>query len=538
MESNIKDYPHDYWIIAFIVECSANFFGLFICFYFIIKSFDSNEINDENFNENLNKNNKELKNIPLNQNNCYINKSNKKNSLNNNIFQGKNQFEKNNLKEKENINKKKSILNKSNILYHKYEDEELDNIEKNINNKKDNSDDEYSENEEEEEEINEEENENDESKEKLDNNINKNNLFVNDNSIEKNIRKNNDILLSLKSSVIDKTSNLENNNEKFTIKKVLFAIFLFITLMIYAYVNVDNYYSLRSNFLNTQYILYNKTYLINSYYVSIDFKNSDVEINTNVENYGFIRPHEDKIKLSKCSKFSQKELNIIDFIYKFSRLRYALLILNNFQDLIYLLLLFLSIYPNEIQENIKTNSHSTSLLIYFLSNYTSNAVLGYSFFQLDEMNSCLVKYDDYLEFYFYVFIIYGMYLTIFLILNFIYLLVNDIYKLIFLFIFIIFPCSPICSLFFEQWKNFFIKRVKIYQGRLKLDIVCYKERISSVILWSIIIIGIICCFFSFLNFAILKYIQIVDSSRTSLISYMSIFGLFISFSTKVYSIFY
>jgi len=39
METNIKDYQHDFWIIAFTIECSANFFALFVSSSIIINSF-------------------------------------------------------------------------------------------------------------------------------------------------------------------------------------------------------------------------------------------------------------------------------------------------------------------------------------------------------------------------------------------------------------------------------------------------------------------------------------------------------------------
>jgi len=39
MDTNIKDYQHEFWIIVFTIECSANFFALFISTLIIIDSF-------------------------------------------------------------------------------------------------------------------------------------------------------------------------------------------------------------------------------------------------------------------------------------------------------------------------------------------------------------------------------------------------------------------------------------------------------------------------------------------------------------------
>ena len=39
METNIKDYKHDFWIISFTLESSSNFFAIFFSLMIIIYSF-------------------------------------------------------------------------------------------------------------------------------------------------------------------------------------------------------------------------------------------------------------------------------------------------------------------------------------------------------------------------------------------------------------------------------------------------------------------------------------------------------------------
>jgi len=326
-----------------------------------------------------------------------------------------------------------------------------------------------------------------------------------------------------------------------SLKKTFISIMIILILLINAYVNVDSFYNLMTKFDETQFILYNNTYLINSNQIEnfydLDFKEVNVITNIQIKSKNLKIINDTTIDFNKCSRLYKNELKIIDNLYIIIRGRWAFLLLSNLFDMIFLFLLLISLFPNKIFRNISRNSKIASLLMFSISNFNSIPVLGYKLFNLDNKNSCFIKYE-YFEYFYYGFIIYGMYYAAFLFFNLIYFFLNGVYKLIFFIVFIIFPCFPFWSLCLNSIKKLLLEYLLKSEFFIKKDANCIERDFSSVILWIIIILGIIVCFLGILNFSILKYIHIISSERTRYISYASFLGLFLSFTMKIFVSFF
>jgi len=318
-------------------------------------------------------------------------------------------------------------------------------------------------------------------------------------------------------------------------KKTIVAILVLIILLINAYVNIDSYLNIKSKFQNTQYILYNNTYMINSNYIEnydkIDFKGLGIITNLQEKNNLNLNKNSD-FDINMCSKLNKEDLKIINNLYFIIKGRYAFLLLSNLSDMISLFFLFISLFPNRIYNDIEKNSILGVTIIYFLGNFNSLPVLGYSLFKLDDENKCFVKIS-YFEYFYLVFILYGMYYAVFLFLNIIYFVMNKIYKLVLFIIFVIFPFFPFWSLCLEPLKKLLLEYFLKWQFLMKIDISGNEKRISSIILWMIISLSLIICLLAIINFSILRFIQFLTSERTSYISYASIFSLFLSILTRI-----
>lgn len=550
MESNIKDYNDKLWSITFVVECSSNFFALFFCIMIIIYSFKKKDFSEQDMYDKANVNSFPDTTKNIKENEFTFHQKNK-----NEIYNSKdmelsqiNKNKENKVKEKRvgsfDKNKSKSDSDNESIEQEEEYEEEYESNQEN-----------ESEEENEYDEMEEKEQEDEYQKNKIDMDSKKEKRYEEKNRKENKNEYDNKQIRNLnhnsESQLIIKDENSSLNNEDDNLgtlenrvkyyefstlensgKKIYISIIVILIIMMNAYVNVESYYNLKPKFLETQFVLYDNGYLINSVYIDENsITNTTIPVYTNLQYYNQLKLNSN-IDFSLCSKFTEKELKMIDLFFLVKRGRYAFLILSNFLDMIFLFFIFLSLFPNKIYDNVQNNSKLAGLLFFFLGNCTCIPVLSYYLFNLDSNNTCYAKYE-YFEYFFYAFIIYGMYYALMLFFIIVYFFINNIFKMAFFITFIIFPFIFIFSFCLPSIRKHLLSCLIKWEIPLRDDVLCKYKKFSSIVVWLIIVLGMITCILSYVNFAILKYIHILQNGRLKYASYVSLAALALSIINKV-----
>lgn len=236
---------------------------------------------------------------------------------------------------------------------------------------------------------------------------------------------------------------------------------------------------------------------------------------------------------SKCKSYFKKDLEKIEFIYDYSKIRYALLIINCFLDLLNVFLIYIG-FINKVQMNKFYKSTFIVILLFFLNKCWSMFSVAYSYFDFD--NDCLNSIE-YFDLFFYVYLCYVFLLFSLLVTLFIYSLFcrQLLYFILIMIIYTFTLFIPVCidssklqtcleKIFINQEKKLVDDLEDVKNLKFNRDIQKIQLYLAYLVFSLVILTGVL----ALVNFGILKYIWIKNSIRTIVPAFGSIISLLLS----------
>lgn len=416
---------------------------------------------------------------------------------------------------------------------------------------------------------------------------------------------------------IEKLAKKKSLNYKWRIK-FTFTITIF-TMIIDFYSNISTISNLKPRFLNSQFVLFNKTYLVNANHLIFDrytiinweiknkmrdlqnkFQNPNQEnfslkknkgifykekklkenfaennkkkinfqniyinkknnpqnktkykpsprqgseynkpdrpeynfIFSNLENYTKIFLNSSSLNISRCKYYQPIDLEKIDLIYKFSGLRFSLLIINTIVDIFVILLTAIG-FLYVVQLNELYSLILTRIILFLLNKCWSICAVSYSYFDFN--NDCLNSIE-YFKVFYYAFLTYAILFGIMLGIFVLYSIFcrQMLYYILFIFISVLTLFAPLFFCF-KKFTNY-LEKIYIKQTcKIKDDLLCIKNKkfcresdniqllLSYLLIFLILLTGLA----ALVNYGILKYIWIKNSVSTFVPAFTSVISALI-----------